>query len=136
MTSQPLAILVIDDSPSDAHLLEMALHQVPKLKYTFVQEKTLASGIERTKKDKFDVLMLDLTLPDSHGLETVIAAHKSCPNLPIVICTGIEDEEFGIEAVRNGAQDYVVKGEADGWTLLRTVRYAIERKRAEKLDER
>jgi signal transduction histidine kinase len=78
----------------------------------------------------FDAILLDLTLPDCQGLETVVRARVVWPDMPIVVLTGAEDEELGFQAVRLGLQDYLVKGQAGRATILRALRYAVERKRA------
>ena len=80
---------------------------------------------------RFDVLLLDLSLPDSIGRETFLRARAAAPELPIVVLTGAADEAIGLEAVRQGIQDYLLKGQADGAQTARAIRYAIERQRAE-----
>jgi PAS domain S-box-containing protein len=94
--------------------------------------QSLHESIEYLKKNNdVDATLLDLTLPDSSGLETIRHVNRACPYMPIVVLTGIEDEEMGVESVRSGAQDYLIKGQADGRLISRAVRYAIERKQAE-----
>src|SRR5204862_1143637 len=78
-----------------------------------------------------DVVLLDLGLPDSQGLDTFVRARRGAPNEPIVVISGLDDEQLALEAVRSGAQDYLVKGRIEGQLLARVLRYAIERKRAE-----
>ena len=81
--------------------------------------------------DSFDAILLDLSLPDSHGVKTVAQVNAVAPHLPIVVMTGLDDEEMGMEAVRQGAQDYLIKGHGDGRLVARAIRYAMERKQAE-----
>ena len=89
------------------------------------------SALERLRQETFDVVLLDLDLPDSHGMETLTLTQKGSGGLPIVVLTGLDDQTFAVEAVRAGAQDYLVKGRFDNELLVRTIRYAVERKRAE-----
>ncbi len=77
------------------------------------------------------MVLLDLSLPDSEGLDSIVRVHEKVPEIPIVILTGQDDEQLALKAVRAGAQDYLVKGQGDGNLLLRAMRYAIERKRIE-----
>jgi signal transduction histidine kinase len=91
----------------------------------------MAEARELLARRSFDVVLLDLSLPDSRGLLTVEHANAAAPELPIVVLTGLDDEETGIEAVRRGAQDYLVKGQFDGRLLGRAIHYAMERKQAE-----
>ena len=91
----------------------------------------LGLGLERLKGARFDAVLLDLSLPDGHGVETVTRVHEAAPSQPIVVLTGLDDDEVAIQAVRTGAQDYLIKGQIDGPLLVRAIRYAIERKRAQ-----
>ncbi len=84
------------------------------------------------KSHSFDVILLDLGLPDSEGIETLIEVNRIAPNTPIIVLTGLNNEEIGILAVKRGAQDYLIKKEIDSKLLLRSIRYAIERKKSEK----
>jgi DNA-binding NtrC family response regulator len=79
-----------------------------------------------------DIVLLDLSLPDSLGLDTFTRVYDKAPCLPIIVLTGLDDEELAAKAVREGAQDYIIKGQVDSNLLARAIRYAIERKRAEK----
>jgi signal transduction histidine kinase len=91
----------------------------------------LVGGCWQAAYGKFDVLLLDLSLPDVTGEETVVRARAAAPHLPIVVLTGEEDEAVGLRAVRHGVQDYLIKGQAYGRQTARAIRYAIERKQAE-----
>ena len=90
-----------------------------------------AEAVKNLQRGHFDVLLLDLSLPDSAGRDTFLQARAEVPHLPIVVLTGIEDEVIGLDAVRHGIQDYLIKGQADGRQIARAIRYAIERKLAE-----
>jgi signal transduction histidine kinase len=131
MTAEPLKIMLVEDSPSDAVLLQECLTQNDLGVFEFCHVETLSDAIARLATQKFDLLLLDLSLPDSHGPSTFINARAAAPQLPIVVLTSIEDEAVGLEAVREGVQDYLIKGQAYGRQTARAIRFAIARKRAE-----
>ena len=124
-------ILIIEDNFRDVRLIQEMLKDVPSFDFEFEHVERLDKGLEYLKNDKFDVLLLDLNLPDSFGIDTFIKAYNSAPHVPIVILSGAADEEAAIDAVHEGAQDYLMKGEVDGKLLARSIFYAIERKRTE-----
>jgi signal transduction histidine kinase len=132
MSSTTVKILLVEDSPSDAVLLQEGLRQndLGNL-FRFTHVETLKDGLEQLRRSPFDLLLLDLSLPDSTGPETYLRVRATVPQVPIVVLTGIEDEAVGLEAVRCGVQDYLIKGQAYGRQTARSIRYAIERKRAE-----
>lgn len=125
-----LQVLLVEDSPSDTELLVDTLADDP-LKVAVTNAETLEQAVALSGARVFDAVLLDLSLPDSQGLETVVRALAAWPTTPTVVLTGAEDEHLGLEAVRTGAQDYLVKGLAGGRVIMRALRYAIERKRAE-----
>ena len=131
MLSRPVTVLLVEDSPSDAELLKESLTQDGLGCFRFTHVETLAEAMRRVQQTHFDVLLLDLTLPDSSGRETFVRARAGAPALPIVVMTSIGDEALGLEAVRHGIQDYLIKGQAYGRQTARSIRYAIERKRTE-----
>ncbi|GAG39553.1 unnamed protein product, partial [marine sediment metagenome] len=92
---------------------------------------TLAEGLDTLAGHSFDLVLLDLGLPDSEGLHTVDRAYKACPHIPIVVLTGLADEETGVQAIKKGASDYLVKGRFFRDMLVRTIRYSLERKEVE-----
>jgi len=126
---QPIRILLVEDNPGDARLLQEYLADEGRFLFEICQVDRLCGALERLTREEYDVMLLDLTLPDSQGLDTVRTAHASAPGLPIVILTGLDDETQAIRAVQEGAQDYLVKGRVDGNLLGRSMRYAIERHR-------
>ncbi len=126
-----LQILLVEDSAADARLLQenILLNGSSDLSVSVVQ--SLHESVDHLKSNYIDAILLDLSLPDSAGLETVRQVRSACPDIPIVVLTGIDDEKTGLEAVRIGAQDYLVKGQTDGRLIVRAVCYAIERKQTE-----
>ncbi|GLI33620.1 PAS domain S-box protein [Desulforhabdus amnigena] len=131
MISNCIKVLLIEDNPGDARLIkELFLECAPgsfDLKYV----ETLYEGIEILETQEIDTILLDLSLPDSHGFETFLKVHDRTPEIPIIILTGFDDETLAIKAVKEGAQDYLVKGHVSSHLLARATRYAIERKRTE-----
>jgi signal transduction histidine kinase len=91
----------------------------------------MTEAVGRLGSNEFDAVLLDLSLPDSRGLDTIKCVAAAAPNLPIIVLTGLDDETLGMEALRQGAQDFLVKGRTDGRLLARAIRYAMERKHAE-----
>ena len=131
MIPEPVKVLLVEDSPSDAVLLQESLTQNDLGKFSFAHVETLAEAVENLRKESYDVLLLDLSLPDVTGRDTFLRARAESPHLPIVVLTGVQDEIIGLEAVRHGIQDYLIKGQAYGRQTARAIRYAIERKRTE-----
>lgn len=130
-----MRLLLIEDNPDDALLVKEALAEVPGIPLEVEWVDRLSLGFERLNAGGIDVVLMDLNLPDSgnRGLGTLSRLRAHAPNLPIVVMTGAyEDEKFALEALENGAQDYVIKGEIGNRMLWRVVRYAIERKRLER----
>ncbi len=123
-------VLLVEDNPGDARLLREAVNDAAGISISLVHEQTLECALKRLDGEAFDVIMLDLSLPDAEGLETLERTHAHAPNLPIVVLTGLDDEALAVRAVREGAQDYLVKGQVTGQVLVRAMRYATERKRA------
>ncbi|PKN45601.1 MAG: hypothetical protein CVU59_08590, partial [Deltaproteobacteria bacterium HGW-Deltaproteobacteria-17] len=120
---------MIEDNPGDARLVRELVHDAPDLAIHHVG--TLAEGLNSLSGGGPDVVLLDLGLPDSSGLDTLRAILGAAPTVPVVVLTGQDDEEVGRMALREGAQDYLVKGMQLETILIRTVRYAIERKRSQ-----
>ncbi len=132
MVGAPVRALLIEDNTSDARLLRDTLSAADPGGYEVQAADSLGQGLRRLEQDaRYDVVLLDLSLPDSQGLETVSTLHAAAPDVAIVVMTGLDDDASGVAAVRIGAQDYLVKGQTDGRILSRTIRYAAERKRAE-----
>ncbi len=124
-------ILLFEDNPGDAGLIEEMLEEFADFPYELKNVETLNEGLSLLKERPFNVILSDLGLPDSDGIDTFLDIHVRNPGTPIIILTGRNDEEIGITAVKKGAQDYLVKGQVDGRLLKRSIRYSIERKKAE-----
>lgn len=131
MNTAAIRILLIEDSPSDADLLQQNLQRAGAGRFDFTWVECLDDASALLRQASFDVLLLDLSLPDSSGPDTFRRAHNAAPQLPIVVLTGSNDESLGLAAVHEGVQDYLFKGQSDGWQIARAIRYAIERHRAE-----
>lgn len=132
-----IKVLFIEDDQGDAFLIqEMLLEQAADRddksnNVVILHVVRLDEGLRQVAEGGFDLVISDLGLPDSHGLATVKKLAAAAPHLPIVVLTGLNDQEVGFEAVNAGAQDYLVKGQVTGEMLIRSIRYAIERKRME-----
>ena len=129
--SEPISLLLIEDNIADARFIEILLRDIVSQKYHIQHKSTFGEGVTILEKEKTDLLLLDLSLPDSFGLETIKNADKIVPDLPIIVLTGRSDDDFAVEVVKAGAQDYLVKGEITGPLLSRSIRYAIKRKEME-----
>ena len=126
----PICLLLIEDNPGDARLVHEHLADASGAQsFRLDNAPTLADAIARVNgRELPDIALLDLSLPDSHGLETLARWQVAAPTLPVIVLTGSDDEALAVAAVREGAQDYLVKGRIDGALLAQAIRYAIERK--------
>ena len=124
-------VLLIEDSPVDSRLLRLLLSENTSAHFEISHVERLGDGLKRLGTEFFDVVLSDLSLPDSHGFQTFEWLHAQVPDMPIVVLSGLDDETLAIKAVREGAQDYLVKGRLDGHILSRAIFYAIERHRSE-----
>ncbi len=133
MSENSVKILLIEDDPAEARLLQEVLKSFNLQLFSLVHVNRLETALEKLKSDRFDVILLDLTLPDSQGLASVDVIVKQDPNLPIVVLTNTNDDNLAIEAVRRGAQDYLIKRKINVDVLVRSIQYAIERQRASEI---
>lgn len=124
-------ILIIEDDPAYVRFIEEILKGSNRIRSELSHVKRLKNALKCLGEEMFDVVLLDLNLPDSSGFETFDRLNAKFPSIPIVVLTGQTDDEIGVKAVQKGAQDYLNKGEVDGNLLTRTIQYAIERKRAQ-----
>jgi two-component system cell cycle sensor histidine kinase/response regulator CckA len=123
-------VLLVEDNPADARFLREQIADVGAGGIKLTHVSRLEEALKKLDDDDFDIVLLDLSLPDESGIDTLVRAHAHAPGVPIVVLTGTDDEALAIRAVREGAQDYLVKGRTDGNLLLRAMRYASERKHA------
>ncbi len=130
MNLDGIRVLLVEDNPGDARLFTELLRDAGASQLRVVHVDRLAAALDHLTRDSFDVVLLDLSLPDADGLDTLVRAHAQAPKTPIVVLTGHDDEALAVRAVRAGAQDYLVKGHVDGELLVRSIRYASERGRA------
>jgi len=131
MADRNLRVLLVEDNPGDVRLIREMLTGARDGVAGLECVERLATGLERLSGGDIDVVLLDLSLPDSHGLVTFTRVYDQAPQVPIIVLTGLADESLGVQAVREGAQDYLIKGQVDSNLLMRSIRYATERKRAE-----
>ena len=124
-------ILLVEDNPADARLLVELLTETGQEEFCFEVVDRISSALKLLDERQFEVILLDLSLPDGSGLDTVRHIFNAAPKTPIVVLTGLEDDSLALEAVQMGAQDYLVKGQTNGQRLLQVICYAIERKNTE-----
>jgi len=132
MTDRHVKVLLIEDNPGDVRLIREMLSEASTVSFDLECAGRLSTGLERLATGGTDVVLLDLGLPDSWGWETFTRVHAQAPEVPIVVLTGLDDATLTVKAVREGAQDYLVKKQLYGDLLIRATHYAIERKWAEK----
>lgn len=134
MDRKPTKLLLFEDNPGDARLVQLMLAETSEISpppplFELVHVTQLAAGLARLKEERFDVILLDLSLLDSHGMQTLTQVQIQASEVPIIVLSGLNDENLAIEAVQAGAQDYLVKGQFGSHLLTRSIRYAIERHR-------
>lgn len=129
--AEPVTVLLVEDSPDDAALVKTVLGRAAGDAIQLIHCDRLESGLEVLRDDVPDLALLDFSLPDSHGLETFRTVHREHPHVPVIVLTSLEDDKVALQAVSEGAQDYLVKRHIDGALLTRSIRYALERHHAE-----
>lgn len=127
----PLRVLIVEDSPVDRRILESMLAESSDANSFQKSTDTLAGAMRLLNESKFDLVILDLNLPDSQGEETLMQLNRGHPDVAIVINTGAYEDELGLETLSFGAQDFLVKGKYTAYLLNKVIRYAVERKRLE-----
>jgi DNA-binding NarL/FixJ family response regulator len=135
MAQSSIHVLLVEDDPGYARLFQELLADTGEGGFEVAHVDRLERAFTRLEKEAFELMLLDLSLPDSCGLETVIRARAAVPDLAIVVLTSLDDESMAMEAARLGAQDYLVKGQIEGRTLVRSMRYALERKSLQREQE-
>jgi pilus assembly protein CpaE len=123
-------VLLVEDNPGDVRLVRETLASQSIARFDLISVSRLGDALIRLRGEPFDAVLLDLSLPDAKGLDTLSRMRQRAPFVPIVVMTGQSDEALAIEAVNEGAQDYLVKGDVDGNALARRIRFAVERTRA------
>ena len=131
MADKRISILLVEDNAGDRRLISEMLAEASNVTFDVKYADRLQAAMEYLGQNRVEVVLLDLGLPDSQGLETLRKVYAQVSELPIVVLTGLNDEMIGVQAVNEGAQDYLIKGQVDTHLLRRTIRYAIERKQAE-----
>ena len=130
MGKKTVKVLLIEDSEADARLIREMFSEPRRISFELVWADLLQKGLQYLETDSFDVVLLDLHLPDSYGVTTLGVVRAKAPDMPIVVLTSFNDEVRAVSAVREGAENYIVKGQVDGILLTRSLLHAIEHKRA------
>jgi len=128
MSEKTIRILLVEDNPGDARLLREMLNEPASCKYASTHQKSMEEAVTHLAANPVDIVLLDLGLPDAQGLGAVRRARTAAPRVPLVVLTGLDDESLATQALQEGAQDYLIKGQIEARGLLRALRYAVERK--------
>ncbi len=129
--NKSISLLLVEDNPGDARLLKENLADAETARFEITCVDNLDDAIRNLSEGHFEIVLLDLSLPDSHGLETFTKTFEHSKGVPIVVMSGLSDETVAVRAVQGGAQDYLVKGQADTGIIVRSIHYAIERKKSQ-----
>ena len=132
MPPEPIRILVIEDDPDYVEIVRLCLDEPESMELRFELESAtrLAEGLQKLAAGDYDAVIVDLGLPDARGLEAALAVLNAAPDVPVLVSTNMGDEAAALEAMRLGAQDFMVKASSDSRMLKRSIRYAMERKAA------
>jgi len=128
MTMEALRLLLVEDSPGDARLIQELFRDASQ-PVDVTTASRLGNALDLIETEDFDVVLLDLFLPDSGGIETFETFQSRAPSVPVIVLTGLSDESLGVVTVKEGAQDYLPKSEVTTELLVRSIRYCIERHR-------
>lgn len=129
-TPSSVKVLLVEDSPTDALIIGEALVDISEFEHTLARAESLGDALTLAERSHFDVVLLDLGLPDGNGIDTFRRFRQIAPDTPVLVLTGLADISVGLVAIQEGAQDYVLKREIQAALLSRAIRYAIERNRA------
>ncbi|MCL5037096.1 MAG: hybrid sensor histidine kinase/response regulator [Chloroflexi bacterium] len=136
MEPEKFNVLLVEDNPADARLIKEYIIDFGDDQFDLSHVETLKDTLSEVSKKHYDLILLDLSLPDSQGFDTFKEVSDKVEDVPVILLTGLDDESMAIKAVHGGAQDYIVKGKVDGDLIVRSMRYAIERERLSKEIER
>lgn len=128
--SKAIRVLLVEDNLGDARLVQEYLSEAGVAAFSLRTVERLSAALAHLAENPIDVILLDLGLPDSHGIETLKRVRAQAPTVPVIVVTGFDDREMGVEALGNGAQDYLVKSRVDGYLLGRAIVRQLERARA------
>ena len=131
METKPIQVLLVEDNAADSRLLRELLKEITTAEFELTVSTRVSEAVTKLGAGSFDVVLTDLSLPDSHGLSAFRLLHETASSVPIIVLSGVDDETLAVSAVREGAQDYLVKNRIDAHLLGRSIRYAIERHVAE-----
>lgn len=129
MSGDPINVLLVEDNPGDVALLKIMLSEECEGGIVIEATSRVSDAVERLDRGGFDVVLLDLTLPDAQGIEALVRLQSHAVRVPIIVQTGLDDDDLAVKAMQLGAQDYIAKGKPDGRLLMRRIRQAIERMR-------
>lgn len=129
MSDHPVKALLVEDNPEYAHMLCLELDSVRPGGFEISQAASLVDALDRMSKAAFDIILLDLTLPDSHGYATFSEIHKHAPHLPVVVLATLDDPSLSLHLAQEGAQDYLLKSQVETRQLVRAIQFALERHR-------
>jgi signal transduction histidine kinase len=133
---KPLQVLLVEDNAGDARLLHEMFRKEKAGSFVLTHLLRMREALAHLEKGGVDILLLDMGLPDGHGLDTVRRAHAAAPHVPVIVLTGLDDEALAAQAMKAGAQDYLIKGQIESRALPRALRHAIERHRMQEESER
>ena len=137
MKKELIKVLMVEDDLAYARFIKEILKEPLQLNFELTHADRVKHALDHIDAKDFDAVLLDLNLPDSTGFDTLNRIYEKAPSTPIIVLTGLADEDVGVSAVQKGAQDYLSKEEVNSLLLSRTVKYAIERKRSvEELEKR
>jgi two-component system cell cycle sensor histidine kinase/response regulator CckA len=131
MKEQPIKVLLVEDNPGDARLVQETLAEVDTPEFELTHVERLSQARQRLSEERFDVVLLDLVLPDKPRMGSLIEIHDQASRVPIVVLTGLDDETMASWTLEEGAQDYLIKGQTDKDSLVRCIRHAIQRHRTQ-----
>ena len=131
MIEEPIRVLLVEDNPGDARLVRETLADVKSPPFELTHVERLSQARQRLAEERFDIVLLDLVLPDKPRMGSLIEIHDQASRVPIVVLTGLDDETMASWTLEEGAQDYLIKGQTDKDSLVRCIRHAIQRHRTQ-----